>query len=116
MNSLYELGHAYTQVMELLDESEDNQAVLDTLESIGGEIAIKAKNIAVVLSNYDSNISVLDAEIKCLQARKKHEQSKQDYLKSYLKQNMERTGQTKIVTPTHSISLRKNPQCGCGDR
>ena len=109
MNTLYELGHAYTQVMDMLEDGEDNQAVIETLESIGEEIAVKAKNIAVVLSQYDSNINILDEEIKRLQARKKHEQSKQDYLKSYLKENMERTGQTKIVTPTHSISIKKNP-------
>lgn len=106
---LYELGQAYTQVMNMLEDGEDNQAIIDTLESIGEEIALKARNIAVVLSNYDSNINILDEEIKRLQARKKHEQSKQEYLKSYLKENMERIGKTKVVTPTHTISIRKNP-------
>lgn len=107
--SLYNLGQEYTQVMNMLEDGEDNQAIIDTLESIGEEIAVKARNIAVVLSNYDSNINILDEEIKRLQERKKREKAKQEHLKSYLKENMERTGQTKIVTPTHSISLKKNP-------
>lgn len=106
---LYELSENYRLLNDLLEEDADNETLVDTLESINEEITLKAKNIAVVLSNFDSNINILDNEIKRLQERKKREQAKQEFLKEYLKQNMERIGKTKIVTPTHTISIRKNP-------
>ena len=105
---LYELSQDYQQVMALLDEGTEVE-VFDTLESIKTEIAEKATSIAIVMKSYDSNIEILDAEIKRLQERKRSEQSKQQWLKDYLKFNMEQAQIDKLKTATHTISIRKNP-------
>ena len=66
-NETYELTGAYKELQSL----EEDQAVIDTLEGIGGEISMKAEGIAMVLANSDGDIAVIDEEIKRLTAKKK---------------------------------------------
>jgi hypothetical protein len=104
MTQLYKLADQYKE-LEAMDI--DPQAVADTLESIECDIKDKAQNIGFVNANWDSQIGVIDAEVKRLQAMKKVITNKQTALKDYLRTNMERLGMKKIECDLFSITLRK---------
>ena len=106
---LYELSAAYKQVEEMLGDGTDNEAILDTLESIKDEITVKAQGICSVISQSDAYVVAIDNEIERLQSLKSMHKKKADWLKDYIKTNMENAGQVKIQTPTHVLSIKKNP-------
>jgi chromosome segregation ATPase len=107
---LYELTQAYNEVWSLVDNEEtDLQVIEDTLSSLEGAIEDKAANIALFVRGIDADVSVIDAEVKRLQDRKRSLVNRMDGLKNYLKGQMEAANMPKIKTATHTISLQNNP-------
>ena len=94
MTKLYEIA---TQMRDLQNNEElDPQSVVDTLEGMEMELQDKAINLIAMTQNIKGDIDAVDAEIKRLQARKKAMQNRVDNFHSYLRDNMERSGITKI--------------------
>lgn len=83
MSTLYEITSEYMQLLSMADE--DDEAFLDTLEAITGELKVKAEGYAVVISEINAAIDKFDTEIKRLTDRKekmeKHVQDMKDRLK-----------------------------------
>ncbi len=104
---LYELTEQYRELANL---DMDADTLADTLEGIEGEIQIKAENLMSVISNMKSDTDSIDAEIKRLQTRKKTIANRQDWLREYLRSNMEASGIDKITCPLFTITLRKPTQ------
>jgi hypothetical protein len=104
---LYELTEQYKELANLDVEPE---LLADTLEGIEGEIEIKAENLLSVVSNMSSDVDAIDNEIKRLQARKKTIANRQDWLREYLRSNMEAMSIDKISCPLFTITLRKATQ------
>ena len=104
---LYEISKQYNEIQTLADSDDESMilAVKDTLEAIGGEFEEKAKAVVSVALNITSDIEAIDAQIKRLQEKKKTIQSKDEWLRNYLKQNMQATGINKITCPLFSITL-----------
>lgn len=67
----------------------DEQTKTDTLNAIALNFEKKALNVAYMVKNIETPISAIDNEIKRLQAHKNAVKSKVDWLKGYLKENME---------------------------
>jgi len=103
MAKLYEL----TGAMAALAEMEEDQAVIDTLEGLEMEFNDKANNIVLYERNINSYIEGIDSEIKRLQARKKSLNNRISSMKDYLRDNMERSGISKIECPLFTISCVK---------
>ena len=101
---LYELT---TQLAELQNLDIEPDLLADTVEAVEGELEIKAENLLKVVSNLDSDVEQIDAEIKRLTARKKTIKNRQDWLREYLRSNMESNGIDKISCPLWTITLRK---------
>lgn len=91
----------------LLESDIPQDQLTDCLDSIEDAIEEKASNIVKVVECLSGDVSVLDAEIKRLQARKKAITGNQERLKDYLRHNMEATGISKIKHPLFNISLGK---------
>ena len=63
MSGLYELAEEWDTVAEMLYDSEtDEQVILDTLESIEGEIEDKADNYAKLIRTIKADAEVLKEE------------------------------------------------------
>ena len=108
MPTLRELSKELAEVRDLaLDPDVREEAIRDTLEGLEGIFQDKAVSVVHVLTNGDSDIAALDAEIARLTDRKKHIQNAQSRLKDYLRDNMEATGTTKITSPLFTITLAK---------
>lgn len=104
MAKLYELT---TDLKSILSDDFDEQTLKDTLEAVGGEFNDKAVSIIKLAENLSGDTSVIDAEIKRLQARKSAIANKQKQLREYLIYNMQESGITKVECPLFTASLRK---------
>ena len=106
MSKLYEISEKYTELSALADSDDENmkEAVATTLECIEGDFNDKAQALVTVVHNMDSDAESIDAEIKRLQARKTAIKNRQDSMRDYLRENMERTGIKKISCPLFTIN------------
>ena len=106
MSRLYEISEKYTELSALADSDDENmkEAVATTLECIEGDFNDKAQALVTVVHNMDSDVEAIDAEIKRLQARKTAIKNRQDSMRDYLRENMERTGIKKISCPLFTIN------------
>jgi chaperonin cofactor prefoldin len=103
MTALYELSDAITA----LSEMEEDQAVIDTLEGLEMEFNDKAQNIVLYERDINGKIEAIDSELKRLQTRNRTLKNRIDSMKEYLRDNMERTGISKIECPLFTISCVK---------
>lgn len=109
MNNLYTLNQQWQEVANMLYQDDiDEQMVLDTLESIEGEIEDKADNYARVIR-----------ELEAMRDAKKEEMYRQqdgarllDNRIKFLKQNlfnvMKQTGKTNFATELFTFRIQKN--------
>ena len=102
---LYEITQAYENLASL----EDKEEVGKYLDLIEDEFNQKAENTVKVIKNIGADIKALRDEEKRLAQKRKSLQSNQDWLKSYLQNNMERLGDKKIKAGIFNINIQKNP-------
>ena len=107
--NLYELSNNYKIVEQMLDNEEvDTKAIYDTLESIQSAIDDKVDSVVKIRQERLYRAENIDKEIKRLQALKKAEENKADWLKGYLEDTLNSLGMRKLVTPTFTVSIQKN--------
>lgn len=113
--SLYGLSHEYIELYNALIETADTETgevdidISARLEQVQGAFEEKAIATATVyraLGNYSDEI---DKEIKRLQALKKHTDSQQKRVESYLTEACERTGVISLKGVYANISFKNNP-------
>ena len=109
MNTLYELTDQYQSIMDMLYDGEtDEQLVMDTLESIDGEIEDKADNYAKIIRMMLADAEILKDEETRLYARRKSLEMRAQRMKDNLQANLEFIGKTKFKTALFSFSVAKN--------
>ncbi len=96
------------EITELIKKSEELELTQDDLELLEIELKQKSDNIVKYINNLESNINVIDTEIKRLQELKKTEKNKIERMKEYIKYSMDKMGLKKIESPIGKISLRKS--------
>lgn len=108
MASLYELGTAYENLMDNMEEISEEKALI-LKEEMEKAIIEKSSNIIGYYQNKKTFIDSVDTEIKRLQELKKVESNKLDRYKDYLKTTMESLGYEKIETPVGKLTICKSP-------
>ena len=98
---LYELANEYRE-LENMDLDADTLA--DTLESLEGEFDAKADAICHVLANMEGDCIALRIEIDRLKGKSASNDNRQEKLKDYLRENMEKLGKKKIESAKFTIS------------
>lgn len=110
MATLYELTGNYLYLNDLLhDDEADEQAVLDTLESIEGEIEDKADGYAKIIKQLEYDALALRGEETRMAERRRMLEKRAEKLKTTLMESMEITGKTKFKTPLFSFGIQNNP-------
>lgn len=105
---LYELSAEYAQFLQLIESEDfDEKTIADTLESIKGEIEEKGKNVAAHMQNLEAEVDAFKAAEQRISMRRKAAESRAEWLKNYLRDNMERCGISKIECAEFSVTLRK---------
>ena len=109
--ALYKVADHYLRACEDLRECAElpQQAIADTLESLSGDVEHKALNIAAYYKNLQAEIADMKEYETDMRLRRRRLEHHADKLKTYLKENIERCGITKIKGQEFSISIRKNP-------
>lgn len=109
MSNLYELNQNYEKVLNMLyDEEIDEQMILDTLESIEGEIEDKADGYAKIIKELEVKRDARKAEAKRLTENAKIFDNRVSTLKQNLFNAMKSTGKTKFATDLFSFNIAKN--------
>ena len=110
MSSLYELTADWLTLYNMIDNPEDwdEDALIDTLEGIDGEIEIKAEGYAKVIKNLAAEAEALKAEEERLYKRRKVKENAIARMKANLQASMEATGKTKFKTELFSFSVQAN--------
>ena len=110
MSTLYELTADYQQLLALgdSDDPEEQQAFLDTLEGLMGEIELKADDYAVVLSEFTAQADKIDTEIKRLTAKKKAIEGAVAAMKDRIKDTMVAMDKKEIKTDLHTFKIQNN--------
>jgi tRNA G10 N-methylase Trm11 len=101
MTSLYKLTNEYR---ELENMDLDAETLADTLESLEGEFDAKADAICHVLANLQAMEVSSAKEVARLLVRSKGFGDRQDKLKDYLRESMEKLGKKKIESAKFTIN------------
>lgn len=107
---LYQLADEYMEAMQVLDDPElPPEVVADTLEALQGGILDKGRAVAAYSLNISAEIDALKAHEKKVAAKRKALESRESWLRDYLKANMERCGisEIKAIDGTFSAKLQK---------
>lgn len=107
MATLYELTGQFLDIYNLeLDE----EAKLDTLDSIDWETEYETKveNYIKVMKNLEADVEARKNEIKRLTELNKADEKKKEHLKDTLSASMSLTGHERVDTPLFKVSFRKS--------
>ena len=111
MTTLFALSAEYKSISDRLCELDlDEQTVIDTLESVGGDLQEKSINVAKFFRNLESDAKQIKEAEQQLAERRKAIEKRAASLKEYLKTNMELSGIHKIECPWFVVSIAQNPE------
>lgn len=109
MSTLYQLTAEYLALMEMAEDPDiDEQAFLDTLESIEGDICDKAEAYAIIISEVTAKAAQLNSEAKRLTAWADSLTNKAARMKDALMFSMDAVGAKKIETDHFRFSIAGN--------
>ena len=104
---LYEIANNYQQVLQLAEAGDlDEQTVKDTLESISGEFADKARNCMMIVRQLESDSGGIKAEIDRLKSLQDQADKVVESLKNYIKFGMETVGSDKLDLGLFKLTLK----------
>ena len=110
MPALYELSRDYRDAADkLADLDLPPEVIEDTLESLSGDLEVKATNVAMFFRNLESTAAAIKEAEAQMAARRKALENRVARMKDYLLANMIVAGVQKIECPYFKLSVRDNP-------
>lgn len=108
--TLYQLAAEHADALARLEDLDlSPEAVADTLESLGGELEVKAQNVVAFLRNLETTAEAIKQAEASMAARRKALENRAASLKTYVLEAMQHHGIQKIECPLFAISIAKNP-------
>jgi chromosome segregation ATPase len=110
MTQLFLLSAEYRAAADkLADLDLDEATIADTLESLSGELEVKATNVAMYARNLEATAaSIKDAEAQ-MAARRKAIENRAAGLRRYLLASMQQATITRIESPHFVLAIKNNP-------
>lgn len=110
MTALYLLSQEYREAADkLADLSLDEQTIADTLESMSGDLEVKATNTACVIRNMQALAASIKEAEAAMAARRKALEARAESVTKYLLDCMQHAGIQKIECPHFALAVRQNP-------
>lgn len=110
MAHLYEIVRHRAEFERLAESGEvDAQTVMDTLESLDGELNEKAVTIAQFSRNLDATAQAVAEAGKAMLARAERLRKRSESIRNYLLFQLEFAQVSKIESPWFTISIKRNP-------
>ena len=109
MTALYLIAAEYrTAAQQLADLNLDEQTVSDTLESLGGDLEVKAQAVGHMVRAMEADAAAIQQWAKDAQERARTVQARADRLREYLSANLLACEVQKVSGPGISLSFRKS--------
>ena len=108
MANLYEITGDLLTLQSMLEDTVDDQVLLDTLEAVQGEYEIKLESYCKIIKNLEADMEALKNEAKRLTDKRKLLENNIDRLKKAMFDSMKATGTTKVKGQLFSVSIQKN--------
>lgn len=110
MTALYQLSAEYRAIADrLADMDLDPQTCADTLESVSGDLEVKATNIGMLVRNLEATAAAIKEAEAGMAARRKAIEARADRVREYILHCMLGAGVKKLATPYLALSVRDNP-------
>ena len=107
--TLYELTGNWLKVFQMMEDTEDMEAVLDTLEAIEGGIEDKAENYGKLIRNLTADVESIKVEEERLAKRRRAISNNIEGLKDRLYFTMNAINKDRIKTDLFSFTIQNNP-------
>lgn len=108
MGTLYDITGDLLTLQSMLEDTVDDQILLDTLEGVQGEYEIKLGSYCKIIKNLEADMEALKNEAKRLTDKRKVLENNIDRLKKVMFDSMKATGTTKIKAGVFNVSIQKN--------
>jgi hypothetical protein len=113
--NLYNIKSEYINIAMQLTDGELTPELEQALEITEQNLHDKAINYGYVIKTLESEIDIVDAEIKRLQELKKSRNNAVEKLKTNITEAMELFGVTEVKAPTFKLSFRKSESIECDE-
>jgi len=110
MNNLFKITEKAKQLSLALESSELTEELENELVINQTELQEKAINYGYVVRSLESDVSIIDEEMKRLTALKKAKNGAIDRMKESVLNAMLIYGIEKVTSPTLNLSVRNNPE------
>ena len=108
--NLYQITQQYQHdAAKLADLDLDEQTLADTLESMSGDLEVKATSTIMVSRNLRATASAIKEAEAQMAARRKAMEARADALDLRVFTTMQATGITRIESPYFALSIANNP-------
>lgn len=108
ISRLYELTSDLLVLQEMLEDSVDDQCLLDTLEGVQGDYEIKLESYCKVIKNLEADMDALKAESERLTAKRKVLENNVERLKKAMFDSMKATNTPKVKGQLFTVAIQKN--------
>lgn len=113
MPSLYEFTQDYQKLLDFASECElndpdDEQTFLDTLEGLKGSIEVKADNCAAIIRELQAESEKFEKEADYFHARANALFNASERLKKYVKEQLESIDMTEVKGERYIIKVQKS--------
>ena len=110
MTAMYELAVQFRQAAQQLGDLDlPDEVIQDTLESLSGDLELKASNVALFSRNLAATAEAIKQAEAGMAARRQAIEARVKRLKDYLMTCMELAGVRKIEGPYLRMAIRENP-------
>lgn len=109
MATIYEIADKYKFIQQMIEEGAPEEAFIEALNAIDGELAEKLENYAMIIVNRQANIDGKKAEAKRLLDSAKSEENAIKRMKENMQFAMVTAGQTKVKGEKFNFNVQKNP-------
>ena len=106
---LYELSDRYNHVLDMLEATDDKEALQDTLDSLEDVFEMKVESIVKLWRQKCAERDFIKQERVRLEALEKRMDKDAEWLKQYVEYEMKRTGISKVQSSLFKIALANNP-------
>jgi hypothetical protein len=108
--TLFEIAREYrTDIEKLGDLDLPDEVIADTLESMGGDLTVKACNVAAFMAHLETVAAGMKEAESRMKARRQAVERRNERMRHYLLHGMQFAGVERIDGPDFVLSIKKNP-------
>lgn len=108
MSTLYDIQGEFLALYEMATQSDDEQAFLDTLEGLKGELEVKASGYAKVIKQLEMEQLECDKVIEAFKAKKEQRNNAVKRMKEAIMNALDVAGMNEIKAGDYTFKIAKN--------